>query len=178
MKVSLSLLSFSPRMALRRIYCRSSAKRIPKRKRNSSKNSFLSWNVETRRSKDLLCWDTNKVRFIYVINYSESRFIIFFCSWFAFILWKSIASGRIRWLYEQKSLEKYLWRLGWKPTKYFRCNLYQKALRKVRSFQKCLFLNSDQTFLFLGFSYLMKGIRKDKKRNTSSDENPKVEVKR
>ena len=64
-------------MALRRIYCRSSAKRIPKRKRNSSKNSFLSWNVETRRSKDLLCWDTNKVRFIYVINYSESRFIIF-----------------------------------------------------------------------------------------------------
>ena len=78
MKVSLSLLSFSPRMALRRIYCRSSAKRIPKRKRNSSKNSFLSWNVETRRSKDLLCWDTNKVRFIYVINYSESRFILFF----------------------------------------------------------------------------------------------------
>ena len=76
-KVSLSLLSFSPRMALRRIYCRSSAKRIPKRKRNSSKNSFLSWNVETRRSKDLLCWDTNKVRFIYVINYSESRFILF-----------------------------------------------------------------------------------------------------
>ena len=61
-------------------------------------------------------------------------FLVSFFSWLAFILRKSSTIRRLRWLYEQKSLEIHLWRFGWKSPEYISGNLHQKALRKVSSF--------------------------------------------